>query len=756
VNGERIHIRGTVQGVGLRPAVWRIAHDLGLRGQVANDREGVVIDVWGAPDALHAFVVRIRDEAPALARIGGIERATTLAEPPPDFRIVASERLTAAGPGGIAADAAICPECRAEILDPASRRHRYPFTNCTNCGPRLSIVERVPYDRVNTTMAGFDVCVGCAAEYGDPANRRFHAQPIACPACGPQLALGDLSGDDALRGAIALLRSGEIVAIQGLGGYQLACDATNEAAVARLRAGKQRDRKPFALMARDLAMVRRHCRVDDAESALLQGAAAPIVLLDRIVDVAAGVAPGVRTLGFMLPATPLHVLLLEALPHPIVLTSGNLSDEPQAIERSDAHRRLAGITSHFLEHDRPIARRLDDSVARVVAGKPRLLRRARGYAPAAIALPEGFANAPATLAFGGEVKNTFCLLRSGAAIVSPHIGDLENALARADYTRSLSQMQAFHDFSPRVLACDLHPDYASTAMARATSRRVGIRLVESQHHHAHIAACMAENGLPLDASPVLGIALDGIGFGTDGTLWGGEFLLADYAGFERLASFKPIALPGGEAAIREPWRNTYAHIVSAFGWEAFSSRFGALEIHRFLADRPRAVLDGMIERSVNAPLASSCGRLFDAVAAACGIARDEALYEGQGAVELEALVDPDTQGAYPFDPREPRGMWEALLDDLRRRERLGAIAARFHEGVARGIVHTARSLAMTPGRVALSGGVFQNRVLFERVRKPLEQAGFEVLSHCDVPCNDGGLALGQAVIAAARVMRERH
>lgn len=787
--GERIRVRGTVQGVGFRPTVWRIAQALGVRGRVANDGEGVLIEVWGEDAVLHEFVERIRHEAPPLARIENIERSAVDADiAPADFRIVASEATT--GHTHVAPDTATCPACVQEIFDPFARRFRYPFTNCTHCGPRLSIIQRIPYDRANTTMAQFPLCLACAAEYDNPADRRFHAQPVACHACGPRLALVRSDGHplaleavtflDEADAACTLLQRGHVVAIQGLGGYQLACDAANTEAVARLRAGKRRERKPFALMARDLDVIRSYCRVGDEEATLLASPAAPIVLLERAVSasqpaIAELVAPGVGTLGFMLPNTPLHHLLLKRMGRPIVLTSGNLSDEPQAIEREDARRRLGSIAEYFLEHDRPIARREDDSVARVVAGQVRLIRRARGYAPAPLPLPPGFERATRVLAYGGELKNTFCLLRGGEAILSPHIGDLGDALARADYRKALADFRAFFEFEPQAIACDLHPEYSSTKLARAQAEQLRLPLVATQHHHAHIAACMAENGVPLNASPVLGVALDGLGFGEDGTIWGGEFLLADYVGYRRLGTFKPVAMLGGEAAVHEPWRSTYAHLMAEMGWVNFAMNYAELDLYRVLEGKPRELLDGMLERGVNAPLASSCGRLFDAVAAAVGFARERALYEGQGAVELEAAVDRDCLEneddtlSYPFAiPRlpggglpyvEPFAMWQALLGDLVLDTPVGVMAARFHRGLANGIVRMVEKLAVQAGTedapmrtVALSGGVFQNRILFERVLAGLEARGFTVLTHSRVPCNDGGLALGQAAIAAAQLL----
>ena len=783
---ELIRVRGLVQGVGFRPTMWRLAHRHGLRGWVANDGHGVRIHVCGPKAAVEEFVLALPGESPPLARIDRIEREAALPLPlDAGFHIAISESTTV--DTGVAPDAAVCAECVREIFDPFARRYRYPFTNCTHCGPRLSIVQRMPYDRANTTMAAFAMCPACSAEYHDPADRRFHAQPIACHACGPKLTLTraddramtleSLSALDEADAACTLLQRGHILAIQGLGGYQLACDATQPDAVARLRRLKRRERKPFALMARDLAVIRLHAEVSDAEAALLEGAAAPIVLLRRAagtVSVADSVAPGLDLLGFMLPNTPLHHLMLKRMRRPIVLTSGNLSDEPQVIDAADARQRLSPIAEYFLEHNRPIARRVDDSVARVVAGRLRVLRRARGYAPMDLPLPRGFEAAPRVLGFGGELKNAFRMLRNGAATISSHLGDLRDARTRADYHKALADFRRFFEFEPQALACDLHPDYSSTQTARAHSRASGLALLESQHHHAHIAACLADNGVARDAAPVIGVALDGMGYGEDGALWGGEFLLADYLGYQRLGTFKPVVLLGGEAAIREPWRSTYAHILAEMGWASFAMNYAELDLYRFLERQPRALLDGMLARRVNSPLASSCGRLFDAAAAAMGIAREHAGYEGEGAVEMEAAVDrrcldtEDDRLSYPFPlPRigglpyiEPLGMWSALFGDLILRTPVGVMAARFHRGLANGIVRMVEKLAaprsgpdMPLPAVALSGGVFQNRILLERVLAGLEAKGYRVLTHAHVPCNDGGLALGQAMIAAARQLQ---
>ncbi|MCB9949180.1 MAG: carbamoyltransferase HypF [Rhodospirillaceae bacterium] len=773
--GEEIRVLGIVQGVGFRPTVWRLARDCGLAGDVRNDGSGVRIRLWGAEAARLAFVERLRAEPPPLARIDAVERRPWCGPAPTDgFAIAASE--ADAIHTIMPADAATCRECVEETLDPTQRRYRYPFTNCTHCGPRLTIVARLPYDRPNTSMAPFALCPDCRREYEDPADRRFHAQPIACPACGPSVALTDMDGRecglpavDAVAAAALLIARGDIVAVKGIGGYHLACDATDAAAVARLRQRKRRYGKPFAVMARDLAMVRRYCTLDAAAEALLTAPAAPIVLLaaDGDVRLAEGLSPGLATLGVMLPYTPLHHLLLRDVGRPVVMTSGNPSHRPQCIDDAAARVELAGIADWVLSHDRGIVNRADDSVMRIMAGRPQVLRRGRGLAPSPLALPPGFAGSPALLALGAELKNTFCLVKDGMAILSQHQGDLEDASTEEEFRRNLALFETVLEQTPSVVAVDRHPDYLSTKYGRHRAEEEGAALVEVQHHHAHIASCMAENGLPLDGPPVLGVALDGLGFGDDGTIWGGEFLLADYRGYRRLGTFRPVAMIGGAQAIREPWRNAFAHLDAAFGWDRFAAEWDGLDLLRFLTAKPVATLGAMLRRGINCPPASSCGRLFDAVAAAVGLCRDEALYEGQAAAELEALVPGSGggEGAYPFAITRPPGdapmlidsgpMWLALLRDLADGVAPPGIAARFHRGLAGAIAEMVSAIRCQPGgatiaRVALSGGVFQNKVLLEQVVRSLSAQGCEVLTHSVVPANDGGLSLGQAVVAAAR------
>jgi hydrogenase maturation protein HypF len=771
VKAQAIRVRGLVQGVGFRPTVWRLARECGLRGDVRNDGQGVMVRALAEADAIERFCRRLLQECPPLARIDALERTDLPASfAAVDFTIVASEAGEVRT--GVVADAATCQACLREIRDPANRRYRYPFTNCTHCGPRLSIVRGIPYDRGNTSMAVFPMCADCEREYRDPADRRFHAQPNACPVCGPRVWLqgargrdAALAGRDAVGAASRLLAEGKILAIKGIGGFHLACDASDEEAVRRLRQRKRRYRKPFALMARDLAVIRRYCQPDDQEDRLLQSTAAPVVLLDATGPqaVAADVAPGQDTLGFMLPYSPLHHLLMADWGRPLVMTSGNLSEEPQCIANAEAGERLAALADFQLLHDRDILNRVDDSVLRTMGGKPRFLRRARGYAPSPIPLPPGFAEAPSLLAMGGELKNTLCLLEHGQAIVSQHLGDLEEARTADEYQHAIDLYRDLYRHRPRLLAVDDHPDYRSTRIGRELAARQGVELVSVQHHHAHIASVLAENGHPLDAGPVIGIALDGLGYGPDGTLWGGEFLLADYRGYRRLAHLKTTPMPGGTRAILEPWRNAFAHLATHLGWERVCRSYPDLELLDYLRGKPLDMLDTMLERGLNSPSSSSCGRLFDAVAAALGLSPDAVSYEGQAAIELEALAGrcgSDARGGYPFATAEagdmllldPAPMWERLLTDLGADVEKSLIAARFHCGLAEAVADLAIRIVGQQGvnSVALSGGVFQNRILFEAVTQRLADAGLNVLSHETVPANDGGLSLGQAAVAAAR------
>jgi len=780
-----LRVRGRVQGVGFRPTVWRMARDLGLSGEVLNDAEGVLVRAGGSERSIAAFIDRLEREPPPLGRIDRIEMQAFRGDLPHQFRIAQS--VGGAPHTQVVPDAAICRACAEEITNPFERRFRYPFTNCTNCGPRLSIVKGIPFDRAKTTMAPFTMCEACSTEYRDPIDRRFHAEAIACDTCGPKATLLRLEGGlaslcqhstgDSVDAVVGLIQMGEIVAVKGLGGYHLACDATNADTVARLRRLKRRDAKPFALMARDLDIIRSYCFVGDEAERQLTGPSAPIVLLDvggpkRLPE---AIAPGLSTLGFMLPTTPLHLLILRDMNRPVVMTSGNLADEPQVIDDAAARERLAVIAPYALVHNREIANRVDDSVVRVMAGWARIFRRARGFAPAPIPLPSGFESTPELLAMGGELKATFCLVKDGVAVLSQHQGDLEDAATFNDYRKALALYSELFDHAPVAFVADRHPEYLSTKLAREWAQARPLPLIEVQHHHAHVAGCLAENGRALDAPPVLGVVLDGLGWGDDGNFWGGEFLLADYRRFERLGTFKPVAMLGGAQAAREPWRNLYAHLVAEMGWNAFAMNFAELDLYADLAGRPRSTLDAMIRNGINTPKVSSCGRLFDAVAAALNICHERQAYEGEAAARLEAMADQDTlrledeAQCYPLSIRnlsgsglpyiEPLAMWQAILDDLIRTTPPPVIAARFHKGLAKIIVTMATNLARRDDEtgprfdtVALSGGCFQNRILFEEVIRRLERNDFVVLSHAQVPPNDGGLALGQAAIGAAHLI----
>lgn len=767
--GAALRIEGTVQGVGFRPAIWRLATELGLSGRVGNDGGGVWIEVWGTRYAIDCFIERLPGQAPPLACI---ERITRLPAPigpaAEDFRIVAS--ATGAVRTAVAPDAAVCGACLTEVNDPTNRRYRYAFTNCTQCGPRLSIVRGIPYDRANTSMAAFILCPECQHEYARPEDRRFHAQPNACPVCGPTLWLEDAAGQrldvaDPITATAARIRAGHIIAIKGIGGIHLACDAQDAAAIARLRARKRRYHKAFAVMARDPEMVARYARLSSAELAMLQHRAAPVVLLAAAGQALAdGVAPGQHRLGFMLPYTPLHHLLLRELTGPIVLTSGNYSDAPQCIDNDAAREQLSEIADYFLLHDRAILNRLDDSVLHLADGQPRVLRRARGYAPSPLPLPPGFEHSPDLLALGGELKSTFCLLKDGQAILSQHLGDLEDATTFREYRQHLQLYRELLQHHPRLVAVDRHPDYLSSQYGQSLAAAEQLPLSTVQHHHAHIAACLAEHRWPLEHPPVLGIALDGLGLGDDDTLWGGEFLWCDYRTARRLAGFPPVPMPGGSGAIRAPWRNTYAHLRHSLGWAQTQVRYRDTELLRYFTRQPIAQLERMLIQGFNCPSASSCGRLFDAAAAAIGVCRDAASYEGQPACELEALAAPyfetERDHRYGYDYQPPaaywtlswRRLWRGLLDDLSLGVPPARIAARFHHTVADAVAGTAIQLCTRTGTatVALGGGAWQNRLLLEETASRLRQAGITVLAPADVPANDGGLALGQAVVAAAR------
>ncbi len=797
---RRVHVSGVVQGVGFRPFVYGLAQRLALYGWVRNTSAGVEIVVEGAPDTLDAFVQALRTEAPPLARIEKLHAEPTAPNGYTGFEIRHSEAIAGAYQL-ISPDVATCDDCLAEIFDPNDRRYRYAFTNCTNCGPRFTIIRDIPYDRPLTTMAAFPMCADCQREYDDPLDRRFHAQPNACPTCGPQLELrpsphaplpegaqrarsGGVQGTaspaggaggkapasptaaDPLTRTRELLRTGHIVAVKGLGGFHLACDATDPQAAAALRARKRRPHKPFAVMMPDLATVCRFCEVSEAAAALLSGKERPIVLLPLKPDapIAPNVAPELRELGVMLPYTPLHHLLLEPAPNfppALVMTSGNLSDEPIVTENEAALQKLAPLADAFLLHNRAIHVRCDDSVLRVRGERVTPLRRSRGYAPEPLPLPF---DAPPLLAVGAELKNTFCLARERHAFPSQHIGDLSNYEALQSYERAVAHMEHLFRLRPQLLVHDLHPDYMATRYAERRAAREGLPRLAVQHHHAHLAACMAEHALP-PGTQLIGVIFDGTGVGTDGAIWGGEILLGGYGDFRRFAHLRYIPLPGGDAATLRPYRTALAHL-----WAAGLPWADDLPPVQAADAQERAVVRQQLEKRLNAPLTSSMGRLFDAAAALMGVLQ-RVSYEAQGAIWLEAQTAHDEPGSYPLavTPPEapdaphtldPAPLWRALLADLRAGVAVPRMAARFHNGVAEAIGALCRLAREASGlnAVALSGGVFQNAVLLERAIVLLEGDGFTVYTHRRVPPNDGGLALGQAAIAAFRAQSspERH
>jgi hydrogenase maturation protein HypF len=782
----RLRVQGIVQGVGFRPFVYGLATRAGLGGHVGNDAEGVFIEVEGPDATLADFRAALQAESPPLARIESVQAEVI---PPCDEHtfVILESRAGVTVRAQVPPDVGLCADCLRELFDPQNRRYRYPFINCTHCGPRFSIIQAIPYDRASTTMSGFVMCDACAAEYHDPGDRRFHAQPIACPVCGPQVwwedspsthspapkmpvgggfpedstgvskaAIQPGTSDRAIAAAQGALRAGQIVAVKGLGGFHLACDATNDAALARLRGRKGRVDKPFAVMVRDVAQARDLAWVDEDEAALLESHNRPILLLRKRADspLSDGAAPGNPCIGIMLPYTPLHYLLLED--RPLVMTSGNLSGEPIAYQEDEARQRLGPLVDGFLMHNRPIQTPCDDSVLR----RQMPVRRSRGYAPFPIRLP---LDGPSVLAIGGELKNTFCLTHNGYAFLSQHIGDMENLETLQAFERAQAHLRALYQAEPTAIVCDLHPNYLTTQWAADYARRSGLPLIQVQHHHAHIAAVMAEHGLD-GQERVIGVCLDGTGYGTDGSIWGGEILLADYDGFERLACLKPVPLPGGDAAVKQPYRMALAHLWAAgIDWEADLPPVAACP------SAERRLLLRQLEAGVQTVPTTSMGRLFDAVATLVGL-RQTVTYEAQAAIELEGLIDASVEAAYPFDyiqeaapPAkailllDPAPLLRALVADLRAGVGKGVIAARFHNAVVE--VTLAICLGLRDrgqgAKVAFSGGVFQNEYLMSTLMRRLRAHDFTVLAHQAVPPNDGGLALGQAVLGMRRLSQNR-
>jgi hydrogenase maturation protein HypF len=787
-DGELMRLRGQVQGVGMRPCVARLAHELGLPGWVQNDEAGVLIVLGGAAASRERFVARLLAELPPLARLSKLSRAPTDAAPAHGFSILGSAVADGSSLAvTLAPDASVCQACAQEVCDPAAPRFRYPFTSCTHCGPRFSIVRALPWDRAHTSMAGFALCPACRSEYEDVGDRRYHAEPIACPRCGPQLCLTDAQGrpidSDPLSHAATQLAAGAIVAVKGLGGFNLFVDATNEHAVARLRSRKRRPDKPFALIARDLQVVAAYAEASASERRALLAPAAPIVLLEAR-EQAQGRAlaralsgpqrPRLARLGFMLPSTPLHLLLLQSFTHPLVCTSGNFSEQPLVIEDREALQQLGAIADLFVGHDRAIEHRLDDSVVRVFSGRARVLRRARGFVPAAIALPEGFAQLAAresVLAAGADLKAVLALSRADDVVLSQQLGDLDGAETRLAYDQARDRFCALFARSPTCIAADNHPEGRAAQLAQAWADERELPCLSVPHHHAHFAACLGENGVPLATAPLFGLVLDGIGAGSEPrSLWGGELFLGGYAHVERVASLEPVALLGGDRAAREPWRCLYAQLHQAGDFAALRARYAGVPGVARLDAKPGALLRTMLETGAHAPRASSCGRLFDAVAAALELCFERQGYEAEAAEALEDLAAPSLaraveermRGQYyrVAQRRGEHGPWRlaqgelllALLDDLASGSAPSLAAARFHVALALGWAELVERLARTRSverSIALSGGCMQNALLHGRLTSELESLGFRVLSHAEVPAHDGGVALGQVLVALA-------
>ncbi len=754
----RIVVRGAVQGVGFRPFVYRLAIEMQLAGWVLNSAQGVFMEIEGTPKSVRNFLFRLETDKPTLAVVQSLETSFLRSVGYDGFEIRESE-----GSGEkctlILPDIATCKDCLREIFDPADRRYRYPFTNCTNCGPRFSIIESLPYDRSHTSMRRFKMCPDCQREYDDPRDRRFHAQPNACPRCGPRIELWTetgkvlASGDRALSEAVGVLRKGSILALKGIGGFQLMVDARAEEVVTRLRNRKHREEKPFAVMVDSLGSARELCEISEFEERLLASPEAPIVLLRKRETgghlhwaIAPSVAPGNPSLGVMLPYSPLHHLLLADLEFPIVATSGNLSDEPICIDKEDALQRLRGIADFLLVHNRPIVRHVDDSVARVMGEREMVMRRARGYAPLPVRLS---AIQPSILAVGAHLKNTVALSVGSNVFLSQHIGDLETAQSHVAFLKIAGDLPRLYEAAPEVIACDMHPDYLSTQFAAESD----LPVCAVQHHFAHVAACMAENEVE---PPALGVAWDGTGLGTDGTIWGGEFLQIYGGSFERVAHLRQFRLPGGDAAIREPRRVAAGVLFEIF--DPMTLRDLRLSVLRSFPKSEFALIDRMLRGKIRSPLTSSAGRLFDAVAAIVDL-RQKASFEGQAAMELEFAAACDVEDFYPFElwDRAPVVVdWEpmirAIVDEVRRGVRVGLISAKFHNTLSEMILASACRFNVRD--VILSGGCFQNAILTERCVQRLRAAGFHPFWHQRVPTNDGGIALGQIAVAGASARRE--
>ena len=760
VTRSEILIRGMVQGVGFRPFVYSQASRRALRGRVRNNTTGVLIDVEGMHEEIEGFIDDLKTNAPPLSYIESVECNHDLTPADySDFIILESahegEQFVPISP-----DVGTCDDCLRELFDPHDRRYQYPFINCTNCGPRFTIIKDIPYDRARTTMADFEMCGDCRNEYEDPLNRRFHAEPTACAVCGPQLSLSELAsaqlaiaaGDDVIPRVREMIRDGKVVAIKGIGGFHLACDALNQRAVERLRNRKYREDKAFAMMASSIEIIKEHCAISPREEQLLLVERRPIVLLQKKSDsqIATGVAPGGTHFGFMLPYSPLHHLLLKNLDHPLVMTSGNISDEPICYDDEEAGARLRGIADYFLLHDRRIHMRTDDSVVRVFQNREMVVRRSRGYAPAPVRTEFRFAKQ--ILACGAELKNTFCMARDNNAFVSHHIGDLENLETLRSYRDGIEHFKRLFHLRPEVVAYDLHPEYVSTKYALSLDEP--LTKVAVQHHHAHIASCMADNQID---GEVIGVAMDGLGFGTDGRMWGGEFFVADFVEAERIAHLAYAPMPGGAKAIREPWRMAAVYLQQSFGDEFVDLNLPFVKNSEL---RSWPTIRSMVATKTNSPLTSSMGRLFDAVSSLLGV-RSVVNYEGQAAIELEAIADLDCGHAYEFqvknDTIDAAGVIRSAVADLLNNVAPAVVSGRFHRAVANLIVAIAGQVRAERrlNRVALSGGVFQNMLLLSEVCRLLRERDFEVYTHSRVPTNDGGISLGQAAVANARIQLGR-
>ncbi len=752
----KISVRGVVQGVGFRPFVYRLAQEHNLKGWVRNTSGNVEIEVEGDAESLENFLSNLEAQAPPMARI---EKVETTFHPPKGYtQFKIGESQSQEGEYQLVSpDIATCEDCQRELFSPTDRRFRYPFTNCTNCGPRFTIIEDIPYDRPKTTMRQFEMCPECQQEYDNPSDRRFHAQPNACPKCGPSLELVDSNGNsieanDVIKAASDLLKAGKILAMRGLGGFQLACDATNEAAINILRDRKRRPAKPLAVMAGNLEDIENHCFISPEERKLLQSPECPIVLLrwkHSSSSISPAVAPNLKYLGVMLPYTPLHHILLRETGIPLVMTSGNLSEEPIAKDNDEALRRLRGIADYFLLHNRDIYARYDDSVY-MVEGMPQAIRRARGYAPYPIFLPF---KAKPILACGAELKNTFCLTQDEHAFLSQHIGDMENEETLDHFENTIGLYKKLFRIEPEIVAYDMHPEYLSTKYALRVSEERGLKSIPVQHHHAHIASCLVENRVK---GPVIGVAFDGTGYGTDGTIWGGEFLLADYHRCQRVGHLEYVPLLGGVAAINKPYRMALSYLYTLLGEDFSVEGLPISKVNSAELD----IIKQQLKRRVNSPLTSSAGRLFDAVAALAGV-RGEIDYEAQAVIELEMLA-PDEPGEfegkhYPFSIIKDQAikvvklkeLISTIVQDIRNQVPTPIISLKFHNTVAQIIAEMCKTIAREKGinKVALSGGVFQNRLLQKLAVSALHKDGFTVLTHHLVPCNDGGISLGQAVIA---------